>query len=81
MDPSWSQKDIENLFELYDFNHDNQITWKEYVCVCALIFKGSLEEKIKLIFNCFDEDGNGTLSREEFESAAKRFSTRKDTLG
>lgn len=35
---------------------------------------------MKLIFNCFDEDGNGTLSRDEFGAAAKRFSTRKEAL-
>jgi hypothetical protein len=27
-----------------------------------------------VIFNCFDDDGNGVLSKEEFLKAAKRFS-------
>jgi len=42
---------------------------------------GAVEEKIKLIFNCFDEDGNGILSKSEFASAAKRFSTKTDGSG
>jgi len=80
MDPSWEKRELEALFYLYDFNHDNTITWKEYICVCALIMAGSVKDKMRLIFNCFDEDGNGTLSRDEFLSAAKRFSSRQDSL-
>lgn len=29
---------------------------------------------VLVIFNCFDDDGNGVLSKEEFFKAAKRFS-------
>jgi len=66
-------KDIEALFNLYDYNHDGSISWREYVCVIALIMGGTTKEKVKLIFNCFDEDRSGTLSREEFNHAATRF--------
>jgi len=74
MNNSISDKELNALFGLYDFNHDGTITWKEYICVIALIMAGSVQEKIRLIFNCFDDDGNGVLSKDEFLKAAKRFS-------
>jgi len=73
MSSEMRDKDLEALFNLYDYNHDGTISWREYVCVIALIMAGNTKEKIKLIFNCFDEDGSGSLSREEFTLAAKRF--------
>jgi len=74
MNNAISDKELNALFGLYDFNHDGTITWKEYICVIALIMAGSVQEKIRLIFNCFDDDGNGVLSKDEFLKAAKRFS-------
>jgi len=74
-----SDKDLDALFNLYDFNHDGNITWKEYTCVIALIMAGSVKEKIKLIFNCFDDNGDGVLSKEELELAAKKFSCWSDS--
>jgi len=39
---------------------------------------GSMRDKIRLVFNSFDSDGNGVLSKEEFMAAADRFSTAKN---
>jgi len=74
MNPEMKPKDVEALFNLYDFNHDGSIAWKEYIVVITLIMSGSVKQKIQLIFNCFDEDGNGELSKKEFVTAASRFS-------
>jgi len=73
--PSMSEEDIDALFSLYDINHDGSIKWKEYICIITLIMHGSMRDKIRLIFNCFDADGNGILSKEEFLSAAEKFSS------
>jgi Ca2+-binding EF-hand superfamily protein len=35
MDPSWSEKDLKSLFNLYDVDGNGKISWREYVCVCA----------------------------------------------
>lgn len=59
---------------------DGTITWAEYICVISLILDGTLEERIKLIFNCFDEDGDGELTRAEFVTAAKRFSSSNTSI-
>jgi Ca2+-binding EF-hand superfamily protein len=39
---------------------------------------GSDEEKIKLIFFAFDDDGNGILSYKEFKNATKKFASHLD---
>eukprot|EP01126_Amoeba_proteus_P052509 TRINITY_DN6348_c0_g1_i1.p1 TRINITY_DN6348_c0_g1~~TRINITY_DN6348_c0_g1_i1.p1 ORF type:complete len:191 (+),score=32.21 TRINITY_DN6348_c0_g1_i1:53-625(+) len=80
MDSSFSPSEVDGLFQLYDPNHDGSITWAEYICVISLILDGTLEEKIKLLFNCFDEDSNGELSKEEFRKAAEKFSTNTTSL-
>jgi len=77
MEPSWTDKELLALFRLYDFDGSGTITWREYVCVCAIVMAGTTEEKIKLLFSTFDEDGSGELSIEEFSTAAKKFSIDK----
>jgi len=72
---------LKALFALYDLNNDNKITWKEYVCVVALIMKGTLEEKVLLLFNAFDENKDGKISRREFTDAVKKFSNSQNIEG
>lgn len=43
--------------------------------VVAMIMGGSQDEKIKLLFTAFDDDGNGTLSHKEFLNATKKFAS------
>jgi hypothetical protein len=47
MNNAISEKELNALFGLYDYNHDGTITWKEYICVIALIMAGSVQEKIR----------------------------------
>eukprot|EP01126_Amoeba_proteus_P031442 TRINITY_DN3084_c0_g1_i1.p1 TRINITY_DN3084_c0_g1~~TRINITY_DN3084_c0_g1_i1.p1 ORF type:complete len:174 (-),score=25.60 TRINITY_DN3084_c0_g1_i1:120-641(-) len=78
MSSDMTERDLDALFSLYDYDHDGTITWREYICVITLLMAGSTMEKVKLIFNCFDEDGNGVLTRDEFRSAALKFSDAED---
>jgi len=80
MSSDMSDKDLESLFSLYDYDHDGTITWREYICVITLLMTGNTKEKIRLIFNCFDSDGNGVLDREEFKMAAQRFSSQSGSI-
>eukprot|EP01125_Pyxidicula_operculata_P016831 TRINITY_DN5831_c0_g2_i2.p1 TRINITY_DN5831_c0_g2~~TRINITY_DN5831_c0_g2_i2.p1 ORF type:complete len:133 (+),score=18.92 TRINITY_DN5831_c0_g2_i2:278-676(+) len=68
------RSDLESLFQLYDCDHSGTITWREYICVITLIMAGTIEDRVRLIFNCFDADGNGVLTKDEFKKAAKNFS-------
>jgi len=74
MDSNWDDKDLKAVFALYDFDGNCKISWKEYICVCALIMGGTADDKIKLLFATFDDDGNGELSKKEFTRACKEFS-------
>lgn len=38
------------LFELYDINHNNLISWKEYVCTVVLVMNGTVEEKLACMY-------------------------------
>ena len=35
MEDSWEEKELKNLFDLYDVDGSGTISWREYVCVCA----------------------------------------------
>jgi len=67
-----TEDQLKMLFQLYDINHDNQISFQEYVCLVVLLMKASEKEKIRLLFNCFDTDKNGGLSYKEFHAAINR---------
>jgi len=68
-----SHEDLVSLFTLYDIDHNGYISWQEYVCTVTLVMDGTIDEKLDLIFNAFDENRDGTISREEFEKAVKLF--------
>jgi len=69
------RQDLRALFEMYDLNHNNKVSFEEYVTTVVVLMDGTLDEKLSLIFNTFDTDGNLTITREEFETAAKRFAS------
>jgi len=74
MELSSTDEKLRALFSLYDLNNDNKITWKEYICVVALLLGGSVEEKLVLLFNAFDENKDGKVSKQEFQEAVEKFS-------
>jgi len=80
MSSDMTESDLAALFALYDYDHDGTITWREYICVITLLMTGNTEEKVRLVFNCFDDDGNGVLDKNEFKLAATRFSSQKDDI-
>jgi len=69
------KQDLRALFEMYDLDHNDKVSFDEYVVTVVILMDGKLEEKLSLIFNSFDLDGDKKITREEFALAAKRFST------
>eukprot|EP01126_Amoeba_proteus_P046810 TRINITY_DN530_c0_g1_i2.p1 TRINITY_DN530_c0_g1~~TRINITY_DN530_c0_g1_i2.p1 ORF type:complete len:156 (-),score=42.41 TRINITY_DN530_c0_g1_i2:188-655(-) len=47
MSSDMTDRDLDALFSLYDYDHDGTITWREYICVITLLMAGSTMEKVK----------------------------------
>jgi len=62
------------LFQVYDINKNGTISWNEFVGAVALVTKGSFEEKVSLVFNSFDANGDGKVTRDELAKAVRLFS-------
>eukprot|EP01126_Amoeba_proteus_P018338 TRINITY_DN1929_c0_g2_i5.p1 TRINITY_DN1929_c0_g2~~TRINITY_DN1929_c0_g2_i5.p1 ORF type:complete len:130 (-),score=35.31 TRINITY_DN1929_c0_g2_i5:185-574(-) len=69
-----SEAQLEQLFELYDIDHDKLIQWNEFICCIVIIYSGGVEEKLKLIFNAFDKNLDEKISKKEFSLAVEKFS-------
>ena len=48
---------LEQAFRSFDFNNSGQITAKEWLLGMAIMRKGSITHRLKLLFNAFDADG------------------------
>ena len=48
---------LEQAFRSFDFNNSGQITAKEWLLGMAIMRKGSITHRLKLLFNAFDTDG------------------------
>jgi len=66
-------KDLKAIYTLYDQDHSGSISWTEYICVIVRLMTGSVQEKVRLVFDAIDEDGNSQLSKEEVKTAIKKF--------
>ncbi|CAD7927034.1 unnamed protein product [Amoebophrya sp. A120] len=60
-----SQDVITGLFQLFDKDKNNVIDPMELCCGLSMMCKGTEDEKIHAVFDCFDEDGNGNISLDE----------------
>lgn len=52
MSADMSDKDLDALFSLYDYDHDGTITWREYICVITLLMAGSVKDKVRRTSSC-----------------------------
>ena len=59
-----SDKEILNrLFILFDNTGEGFINFKQFVCGCSVLCKGTVKEKLLLAFNLFDENKSGSVSK------------------
>lgn len=56
---------IEQSFSALDLNRSGSIDFREFVVGMATLNRGSVEERLKLMFRSYDLDGNGFLDRDE----------------
>lgn len=69
IDPTGEASDYaENMFRAFDKNGDNTIDFLEFVAALNLVFRGSLEHKLRWSFKVYDKDGSGFVDRDELHS-------------
>jgi len=58
------------VFEIYDTDESGVIDLKQLVLCLSCLYRGSLQERLRLCFEVFDNDNSGFLSLGEVESMA-----------
>ncbi|XP_018618892.1 guanylyl cyclase-activating protein 2-like isoform X2 [Scleropages formosus] len=71
----------ESMFRAFDKNGDNTIDFLEYVAALNLVFRGSLEHKLRWSFKVYDKDGNGYVDKSEVQEIVEVFYRIKRTSG
>jgi len=57
----------ENVFKLFDANHDGKIDFSELAVALGIFSRGSREEKLKWMFSLYDINGDGYIKRDEMK--------------
>eukprot|EP01114_Cavostelium_apophysatum_P006203 TRINITY_DN1744_c0_g1_i12.p1 TRINITY_DN1744_c0_g1~~TRINITY_DN1744_c0_g1_i12.p1 ORF type:complete len:563 (+),score=198.38 TRINITY_DN1744_c0_g1_i12:1357-3045(+) len=56
---------IEQYFSAFDKDKSGTINFREFVTGLSIVQRGTVDERLKLLFDTYDADGNGSLSPEE----------------
>jgi len=56
---------IEQNFSAFDHNKDGKINFREFVTGLSVVQKGTMEERLRFLFDAYDTDGSGTLTPDE----------------
>ncbi|XP_069758774.1 dual oxidase 2-like isoform X2 [Narcine bancroftii] len=64
---------VEQMFMLADKDGNGYLSFLEFMDIFVILMKGSPEEKSRLMFNMYDVDGSGSMSKEEFLQLLRSF--------
>jgi Ca2+-binding EF-hand superfamily protein len=56
---------LRQLFDAFDHGKDGFVDFREFVAGLSTMYRGSMEDMLKLAFNAYDIDGNGSIDQEE----------------
>ena len=56
-----------DIFQAFDTNGDEVVDFTELVCGLSLLCGASADERVRAVFDLFDTDGDGTMSRPEMQ--------------
>ena len=62
---------VDQMFQLIDQDGNGFVSFREFLDMIVIFAKGSPEDKIKLMFDMYDVDKSGRLSRAEFKKMLK----------
>ena len=62
---------VDQMFQLIDQDGNGFISFREFLDMIVIFAKGSPDDKIKLMFDMYDVDKSGRLSRGEFKKMLK----------
>ncbi|XP_046745897.1 dual oxidase 1-like [Diprion similis] len=57
---------VKKMFELIDKDDNEFISFREFLDLMVVFYKGSAEEKMELMFKMYDINATGSLSRDDF---------------
>ena len=65
------KKDIskieKHVFRMYDTNNDGSVAFVEFMVIFLILSEGEPDEVLGKLFNLFDVDRNGTITRKEMD--------------
>uniref|UniRef100_T1KCF3 NAD(P)H oxidase (H2O2-forming) n=1 Tax=Tetranychus urticae TaxID=32264 RepID=T1KCF3_TETUR len=59
---------VKQMFSLVDKDENGYISFREFLDMMIIFAKGSSDQKAKLMFDMYDLDGTGSLSKQEFST-------------
>ena len=60
------------MWDLYDIDKDGTISYIEFTVTTMITLYGTEREKVGLLFNLFDKDSDGSVSKKEFVRAYRK---------
>ncbi|KAJ1679586.1 hypothetical protein EV182_001746, partial [Spiromyces aspiralis] len=70
----------DRLFKFYDQDNDDIITFRELAHGLSVYLKGTREEKARVLFRCYDINGDDKISREEMRAMFEAFADTNRSL-
>jgi len=62
---------LERILSIFDKNQNNEIEFEEFISGLSIFTKGSMESKLKFVFQVYDLDRDGYISNGELFHALK----------